>query len=887
MFAARTRLALLACLVAFPASAAAPPPPSAAQIARWIVELGDDEFATRQAASRQLRAAGEPAEAALEKAADSSDAEVRKRARAILADFRWGIYPSTPDAVVALIRKYQASTRAEKRGVITKLIGAGQPGARAVVRIARQETDVLVRREVFTSVWAALGRELPRLLEDGHDATVESLLELGLGGNVKTGAPAFAAYHLLRGSLPGKIAEWEALARRKVVPKAEQEVLAYLYRASGDLAKAVQAAEAAERNDLREGILYEKADWKELARRPTLGNGFRLACARLAGDRKLCEETRKSLVEQGLAVVKGGLDPLLFAKALFLNGETAQALDLLARSGKQHRLRFDVLAARLQVKEALALVEKLRKDNSPDLPTVELAHARFLHLLGEADKALAIVKRYAGRLDPDKEGPWYEELLETDLALGRRDDAFAHAGKLLAGRLEPALARRLFEKLFPEHIDHALAVWTVLKKIDPRDKVSDRLARLRRLMEGTAPAREVKEVVEKTLAKIGGPATVPGNPEVTAFQCLGLGEAALLCKQEVLALDCFSKALLPGALLRVGDVKSRQKKWSEAATAYRSAYQWALKTPALRLRVVRDETALGPALPLYLHGHALVQAGRSAEGQRYIERARLLPLGDGEARLDLAKALLARGHREEARRHYDVLRRVGEPALSELEWYYTGEGLRMAAIVASERKQWLRAADGFEQSFLRVLLPDLNFGRSAAYVTVPGHIYRIRARGLAEAGRFTEALAEARRAETCLPGHLDLAIGLMPLLTAHGRKKDADELFRAAWAPYEALLRDHPRCSWAHNQLAWLSACTRRNLEEGLRHARAAVALAPNRASYHDTLAEVLFQLGKKDDAVAAQKKAIRLDPKRDYLRKQLKRIEAGDPKAPRPLEEE
>jgi tetratricopeptide (TPR) repeat protein len=853
------------------------------------VELGDDEFATRQAASRKLRAAGEPAEAALEKAADSPDAEVKKRARAILADFRWGIYPSTPDAIVELVRKYQSSTLAEKRQVIVKLIAAGRPGAKALVRVARNETDVLVRRDVFSHIAANLGRELPSLLEDGHDATVESLLELGLSANLKTGAPAFAAYHLLRGSLPRKIAEWEALARRKVVPKAEQEVLAYLYRANGDLAKAVQAALAAERNDLREGFLYEKADWKELVRLAKPTSGFRLAYARLAGDRKVYEEERKSLFELGLVTAKHGAEPdaRFFAKALFLNGEARQALEVLARSGKYHRLHHDVLAVRLQVKEAFALVEKLRKEKSPELPGVELAHARFLHLLGETDKALAIVKSYAGRLEPDKEGLWYENLLETDLALGRRDDAFTHAGKLLAGRLEPALARRLFEKLFPDHTDHALAVWTVLKKVNPGDKVSDRLAGLRRLMEGTAPAREVKSVVERTLAKVGSPTTVPGNPEVTAFQCLGLGEAALLCKQEALALECFTKSFVPGGLLRVGDIKALQKKWSEAATAYRSAYQWAMKTPALRLHVVRDETALGPALPLFLHGHALVQAGQTAQGQRRMEQARLLPLGDGESRLELARALLARGHREEARRHYDVLRRVGEPALSEVEWYYTGEGLRMAAIVASERKEWLHAADGFEQSFLRVLLPDLNFGRAVAYVTVPAHISRIRARGLAEAGRFAQALEEVRRAEASLPGHLDLAIGLMPLLTARGRKKDVDLVFRTAWAPYAALLREHPRCSWAHNQLAWLSACTRRDLEEGLRHAREAVALAPGRASYHDTLAEVLFQLGKKDDAVAAQKKAVSLDPKRAYLRKQLKRIEAGDATAPRPAEDE
>ena len=88
------------------------------------------------------------------------------------------------------------------------------------------------------------------------------------------------------------------------------------------------------------------------------------------------------------------------------------------------------------------------------------------------------------------------------------------------------------------------------------------------------------------------------------------------------------------------------------------------------------------------------------------------------------------------------------------------------------------------------------------------------------------------------------------------------------------------------NQLAWLSACCKRDLEKGLAHARQAVALSADSSAYHDTLAEVLFQLGKKDEAVKAQKKAIELAPRRAYFRKQLKRIEAGDPKAPLPVED-
>ena len=58
-------------------------------------------------------------------------------------------------------------------------------------------------------------------------------------------------------------------------------------------------------------------------------------------------------------------------------------------------------------------------------------------------------------------------------------------------------------------------------------------------------------------------------------------------------------------------------------------------------------------------------------------------------------------------------------------------------------------------------------------------------------------------------------------------------------------------------------------------------------AGYLDTLAEVHFQRGRQAKAIELMKRCLELDSKFDYFRKQLKRIEAGNPKAPRPEEEE
>ena len=76
------------------AALAAPPidktkkPPTAAQIAAWVRQLGDDRFEHREAASRALARAGEPALDAVRAAAASKDPEVRRRAAQLMRSLR-------------------------------------------------------------------------------------------------------------------------------------------------------------------------------------------------------------------------------------------------------------------------------------------------------------------------------------------------------------------------------------------------------------------------------------------------------------------------------------------------------------------------------------------------------------------------------------------------------------------------------------------------------------------------------------------------------------------------------------------------------------------------------------------------------------------------------
>ena len=227
---------------------------------------------------------------------------------------------------------------------------------------------------------------------------------------------------------------------------------------------------------------------------------------------------------------------------------------------------------------------------------------------------------------------------------------------------------------------------------------------------------------------------------------------------------------------------------------------------------------------------------------------------------------------------YDLIVRLG----GEESWY-VGDGLRHAAQDALAKRAYLKAAANYERAMLRCLQTNTGFLETGAYLVVPHMVHRYRARGLLAAGKLDEARKETALCLAALPGHVELPILLVPELEKRAMKKDADELFNRTFGTLEKQCADYPKSAWARNNLAWLTACCRRQLDKGLDHSREAVKLAPNNAGYLDTLAEVHFQRGDRDQALQLMKKCIELDPKNRYFRDQLKRFEAGDPKAPLP----
>jgi tetratricopeptide (TPR) repeat protein len=854
-------LSFLVLVVACSPLEAAPLPsgPTPEQIVKWIQDLGDNDFSTRENASRHLWEAGKAAEAAVQAATKSTDPEVSRRAQELADKFRWGLYPDTPKKIVELIKSYQSGDAPAKQAAVNALFEQGSTGCTALLRMVNAEADPRYRPSLLAQIGQESTRAVPGLLAEGRLDTLEELLQLCVAAETNAALPSYACFLLLRGRLD------ERISRLKAEPdnRRNQELLVYLYRARGDQANTRIMAEKTGKAALLVAILTEQGDWKTLARTdvPTglrgemEALGYRAAFQRLAGE---TTEFEKTIVRiHGLASDQpdegAGAIPLV-ARVLFLNDRPQDALALLLQAYKCIFPTFEMLCTQMKYREAFTLADSL-KDAKPDVQAgLDVRRARALYQLGEKERAQALFTGLASQVRIGHETEWQEKLIDVEYRLGLKEQAREHCARIMAVNQSPARQKVLLEKVFPGNGASAEAWWHFLRQQMPRADAPAVMKRLSTVFDG--------RLAGKDLAALARDAeTFPGlKLDQREALLLAVAETALATGQDTLGQATMEKAVgvreSAEALQQLGGYLAERKQWESAAQRYAQA---SVKKPQ-------------DPLPLYLRGQVLLRAGKETEGNRLLEMARLLPLGNEGVRYTFAEALARRGQAEAARREYDLLLKTGTPGS-----FILGQVLRQAANDAVARKDYLKGAELHERALLRCLDPNIRFVESSAYLAVPHALHRYRALGLAAAKRFDEARRELDLCQAVLPGEVEVPVALVPVLEKHGRKKDADDVFRRCFTFQELLCRDYPRSAWAHNSAAWVAACCRRELDRALEHALKAVELAPNNSGYHDTLGEVYFQRGDKDRALAAARKSVELDPKSTYFRKQLKRIEAGD----------
>jgi tetratricopeptide (TPR) repeat protein len=132
---------------------------------------------------------------------------------------------------------------------------------------------------------------------------------------------------------------------------------------------------------------------------------------------------------------------------------------------------------------------------------------------------------------------------------------------------------------------------------------------------------------------------------------------------------------------------------------------------------------------------------------------------------------------------------------------------------------------------------------------------------LQQQGKLDEAIAEYRIASRLQPDLVDAYMGLGEIFEFQGKRADAIVEYRAA-------SRIQSKFADAHNSLAWAEVkkpdCSAQERSEALEHARSAVALGPEDASFRTTLALAEYRAGHWALSIAAAEQSIALTKSED-----------------------
>ncbi|QDU28753.1 hypothetical protein ETAA8_38580 [Anatilimnocola aggregata] len=826
-------------------------------VAAAIRALGADEFQTRELASRYLWYAGAAAQKDLELAIKHDDPEVRLRASLVLRKVRLGITPDTPAETQQLINRFYDGDRNGRQQVISELRQKGS--YTTLFALLQGETDAASRQLFFSTMQADMQRLAPQMVASSDWSLLEQWLDLGKA--TEAGQVHFITYALLRGKLNEEIKRVEDELEKRRDDSALVNRLALMYRAGGNDKKALEVIQRGPSDAKLVVAMYrEQMQWDQarasisplpnkVPRDTMADSALQAALARLSG-----KATDSLEATQAFSKLVKTEDVWFGAKTLLLNERPQLALDLL-KDGLQP-MAFDLLSQLQQHQEALDLAgikddtsfnqawlngltgqQPVRTSRSVDRFTYAVSIAAQLRMLGKKqqyDDLRALLESTA-TLD-DQRGQYWHQLARLERQPGRQQELLHLYGRGVAQN-----PQSVWSQLFGKKFARAQTWWEALdadvRWQDPQERlnavaVSMQPATFARHVEVDWPA--VEKHVSAKADNLGTAAAVRVRLHAA------LAEAWAARSDKLRAEEHWKAAVAadPTTATDYGDVLLAEQRWNEAATQYQRAY----------------ELNQGNSLALFLQSVALIRAGKEAEGKKLQSTASLMAL-DTNARYLLATALQDRNLRAEALEQWQLLRRTGGPDHS----YVMIANQHLGNLIAE--KEPLAAADHWEQLRFHLLKPALNLVEQSGYLNLAVSLHRTRARGLLSAGDKAKALEELAICEAMLPGHIKLVEDFTAPLRKAGMEQEADALFERTYQVYQQGVKQFPESAALHNQAAWTAAIAGRRLDEALAFAQNAVKLAPESAAYADTLAEVHFARGDREQALTWARKAASLAP--------------------------
>jgi len=843
-----------------------------AQVKKWIDELGDADFTTRENAHKNLWKAGSDAEEQLKVALKGDDAEIRKRSLELLEKFKWGIYHDSPIVIIDLIQAYQSGTLQDKEKSIAKLIEMGGLGVKSVIKIINAEEQEDVRNSVLSYASKSVSKVIPYLIEKNEFKFLDQILQMMLENRAEGVFSNYAVYAILSASTDKIINQLSKNKPPKISDEINKEILAYLYRSKGEHNDALKFAKESKNPELYTQLALEASKWKVVLDTDhfpddlLLGKlGYKLAMYRLANEKMEFDGAKKTLMEIAEELTgkdKNGVESTeqLFqaAKIALLNYMVPEGIDSLLKN-KKRMMVAEIYASRFEFDKIKSLIEEAKTENAKDVPALEIHWAKILYGLGEKEQALKILDQYSSRIADKSEGDWPLKLVHAWILIKKRDRALDDAASYLQKIEHREASGRMLNKMFgddSEFYDPLFRFFFKKKNTETALAVIKQINDLHdKKLESNAVVKLVDELLEYASTVTAEESVSLKNAAGAILKKYGLDE-----KLKELA-DKFGSETI---MLSLADLYAEKKEWAKARDSFKVAWDKDKSKSIIAFMIAKMEENIGD----------------KAQASKWKDLSTWAPLGNEQVRLDFAYALGKRNYVDDALIQFDLVSKTGEPGS-----YSVGASSRALASRLIEKKSFEKAADGYELAMLRCMTPFVSFTQSQAYVNVPSLIARLRCRAAIDTGDFDKVDSFASKAFDLQPGEVELPILVYQPLIAKGKKELADKIFASAKKSIQKVGDDYPNCAWAHNSAAWLSACCKSDLIWGLNQAEMAIKLDGKSAAHLDTLAEVLFQLKRQKEAVEAQTKAVALEPTKIYYKKQLKRIQNGDPSVDRPEE--
>lgn len=889
-------------------SVADPPVPADTEVAaeEQLDLLLRSKYSRRQQATLEMWRKRDASREQVQQAARHPDPEVSGRAKWILQQWRRGAFPDTSPQVSRLLQQIDGPAAVER------LLEAGHFTA-AVVAI--EESAGTVEHEAIQSRMAtAMNRRFPVYVHQAvkKDLLAELLTLVDLVADSKEMALCRIqmmqqlGIDLLEDNLlPKSAASWSLIERERA--------LALVLLTLGKIDDAIEVAAQSSDSDLLHQCRMIAGRWSDAAvdsseaaraAEPGTYEHARLwSLTLIAADRARAGDLTQEAIRE-LAKFEDDEDEFALElrwKCLASHGELDAAFNILDRvdpdasasvavdASRSERafdsLGYPLAAVDIQLENWIdEAVEAQKGDQTDDLtPEVRQIFALMQCLLsvGRDDAAWRIAQRLSVS-DVTVGAFRLREFVLSTLTMTKRSDwvvklAVAEGENVISPTSQNTIARTL-----PDADAYTFEiVLQGLVTAMPGRKLKERVKAAAQLLSGEIPTGFDRESGFSTLFRyVTGPrptnsfrGQIVTGSEVLANQNIarmfaGHGEVeyATLCLQELADRGDIK------AMFHLAEQELDGGRLEEASRLFQSIIDTVSRQGrSTRRSVSIDDVGLAVKAMI----GSWVAARRSGDQQTAVslEHEVRLVLCTPSTRLrnTIAEYLGERGESLLALQVYEALLPMtvfGNEEQTELYDVARSYALLARKTNTAEAARWFDLAVGGT-------LDSMNF-RPGAYITLPLYAARWSLEAAIELQDRYEIERQLQRILKLDSMDIDFAERLLPELREIGMDDLADQTLDKVVDRGMEYCWMFPFDAMTCNNLAWAAAMNSRRLEDALWLSERAVYAEPESAIYRDTLAEVLFLLGRTEEALQVERGCVLDDPGQWHLHQQIDKYEAA-----------